>query len=91
MNTILKKTIGLTLVLGLAFSLNAQKFNYGIKAGSNFSVQSETGDIYNNDDIKAGFHVGAFGNYSITEKFKLQTEVNYDQKGSEYDNVYKYV
>ncbi len=94
MNAILKKTIGITLALGLAFSLNAQKFNYGIKAGSNFSVQSETGNIYNNNVIKAGFHVGAFGNYSITENFKLQTEVNYDQKGSEYENVtntYEYI
>ena len=94
MNTILKKTIGLTLLMSLAFSLTAQKFNYGIKVGSNFAVQSETGDLYNNNDIKIGLHVGAFGNISITENFKLQTEINYDQKGSytdEITNSYDYI
>lgn len=90
MNTIIKKTIGLALTLGLAFSLNAQKFNYGIKAGSNFAVQSKTGDLYNNEDIKTGFNVGAFGNLSLSENFKLQTEVNYNQKGSEYENITNY-
>lgn len=94
MNTLIKKITGIGLVLSLAFSVNAQKINYGIKAGSNFSVQSEAGDLYNNDDIRTGLHFGAFGNYSLSEKFKLQTEINYDQKGSKYDNVtnsYEYI
>jgi len=94
MNTILKKTIGLALVTSLTLSLSAQKFNYGIKAGSNFAVQSETGDLYNNDDIKIGFSAGVFGNLSLTENLKLQTELNYDQKGSYSDkitNTYDYI
>jgi hypothetical protein len=94
MNTIITKTIGITLIVLLAFSANAQKFNYGIKAGSNFAVQSKAGDLYNNNDVYVGLHFGAFGNYSLSESFKLQTEVNYNQKGSAYDNItnnYEYV
>ena len=94
MNTLIKKIIGIGLVLSLTFSVNAQKFSYGIKAGSTFAVQSETGNLYNNDDIKAGLHFGALGSLSLTDKLKLQTEVNYEQKGSAYDNItnsYEYI
>ena len=94
MNTIVAKIIGISLAVGLTFSASAQKLNYGIKAGSNFAVQSETGDLYNNEDIKIGLHFGAFGNLSLSDNFKLQTEINYEQKGSAYDDVtnsYEYI
>ncbi len=75
--------ITLTVVLlSTIIGLNAQSFKYGVQAGSNFSVQSQIGDYYNNSDIRTGLHAGVFGNYSFNESITLQTEVSYDQKGS---------
>ena len=80
--------ITLTLVLILAFgSLTAQNFNLGIKAGTNFAVQSPIADYYNNEDIRVGWHAGVFGNYSFNENLGLQAELNYDQKGSVTNDV----
>lgn len=86
MNNLSKLTVLVGAVL-MSTSLMAQDFNYGVQGGANFAVQSSIGDIYDNDDIRSGFSAGAFVNYSFTEKFSLQTEINYDQKGSKYDNI----
>jgi len=81
MKTIKKITLTIALISGI-ISLNAQNFKAGIQAGTNFSVQSQIGDYYNNSDIRTGLHAGIFGNYSLNESLYLQTEVMYDQKGS---------
>jgi len=80
------KTIG-KVVMSLIFLsatliLNAQKMNYGIQAGSNFAVQSQIGDYYNNEDIRIGWHAGVYAKYSLINKIAIQAEVNYDQLGS---------
>lgn len=86
--------LGLMLLfLGFVTELSAQKFHYGASLGTNFSVQSETGDLYNNDGIKTGLHAGIFGKMSIGKRVSLQTEINYEQKGSVNDgltNTYSY-
>jgi hypothetical protein len=86
MKTMKQITIAISLLLAFG-QLNAQKLSYGIQAGANFAVQSSIGDLYNNDDIRVGYQAGGFGNYSLTDNFSLQTEVNYTQIGSQNDEV----
>lgn len=87
MKNLFKKVM---LVLFVAFetvSINAQELHYGVKAGTNFSMQSQIGDFYNNDEIRTGLHAGIFGKYQISDRVYLQSEINYDQKGSSDKNI----
>lgn len=70
-----------------SFSLQAQDLKYGVKIGSNFATQSNAGGLYDNEDINTGLHAGIFANLSLNERIKLQTEINYDQKGSAGKNI----
>jgi len=81
MKTLKIKSLVIALSLLISFSINAQDFHYGIKAGTNFAVQSEIASYFNNSDIRTGLSVGAFGNMDLNNWFSLQTEINYDQKG----------
>jgi hypothetical protein len=86
MNTIIKITSCLVLLSSTLF-VNAQKLSFGVQAGTNFSVQSQIGDYYNNEDILIGLHAGIFTNYALGNKTSLQAEMNYDQLGSKNETV----
>jgi hypothetical protein len=64
-------------------AVNAQNLSFGIQAGTNFSVQSQISDYYNNSDIRTGLHAGIFSRYDLSQHFSLQAEINYDQLGSQ--------
>jgi len=90
----IKTSLLLASVLLISMSLQAQKVHYGIKAGVNLAVQSEIADYFQNNNIRPGLNVGAFGNYSINDQMQLQLEANYDQKGGktdEYTAKYDYL
>ncbi|MDA3892903.1 MAG: porin family protein [Salinivirgaceae bacterium] len=92
MNRISRLTVAAGVVF-LSRNIQAQNVNYGVQVGSNFAVQSDIGGIYDNDEIKPGLNIGVFGSYSLTDKFSLQTEFSYDQKGSgneDFSNHYNY-
>lgn len=91
MNKLKVKSLVVALAVLLGFSAQAQNqnFNYGIKAGANFSVQSEIAEYFSNEGIKPGLSVGAFGNINVNNWLGLQAEVNYDQKGSKEDGITK--
>lgn len=75
----MKKTFFTTLVLGLlAISANAQYF--GIKGGLNFSNLYI--DEADDNNLRTGYHVGAYINLPITQGFAVQPEVLYSTKGS---------
>ncbi|MBP7172702.1 MAG: PorT family protein [Cloacibacterium sp.] len=57
----------------------AQKF--GVKAGTNISTISTDG--YDETKAKMGFYAGAFYNIPVTEMFRIQPEVIYNNLGSE--------
>lgn len=93
MKTMKQITIAISLLLAFG-QMSAQKLSYGLQGGANFAVQSSIGDLYNNDDVRVGFQAGGFGNYSFSDNFSLQTEVNYTQNGSqneEVKNSYDYI
>lgn len=87
MKTIKMKAVLIMISVILAVSVNAQELHYGIKAGTNFAVQSQVADYADNSEIRVGFTAGAFGNYSISNTFSLQAEINYEQKGGKTDEV----
>lgn len=87
MKTLKFRTLTLVMSLLVGMSVYAQDFHYGINAGTNFAVQSDIADYYNNENIRTGLHVGIFGNMPLSKSFLLQTEINYDQKGEKLDNV----
>ncbi len=80
------KSTVLAIALLAAVSSYAQDFHYGVKIGSNFAVQSEIANYFDNNNIRTGLSVGAFGNMGINNWLSLQTEVNYDQKGGKTQN-----
>jgi len=79
----------IVLALLVAFSMpaHAQKFHYGVKAGSNFAVQSGIAEYYDNNNIRVGWHAGLMGSYQLRDNMMLQTEVNYEQEGAHTDNL----
>jgi len=55
--------------------------NFGVKAGMNLETQSELGQLWNNNEIRAGFLVGGSAEYILSNRLSIQTEVNLLQKG----------
>lgn len=82
------KTKGLILSGILLFTLisssNAQ-IKFGIKEGLNLSTQSELGMLWDNNDIKTGFTLGATFDYRFHDVISLQTELNYKTEGLAYE------
>lgn len=79
----------LTLVAMVAFvmPMQAQNFHYGVKAGTNFAVQSGIAEYFNNSNIRVGLHAGLAGSYDLGNKTMLISELNYDQAGSHSSSV----
>lgn len=94
MKTMKMRTISLFVALMLTVGAMAQEFHYGVNAGTNLAVQSEIADYYHNDQIRAGLHAGLTGRLAWENGFELQTELNYEQKGSksdDYTSKYDYI
>lgn len=87
MKTINLKSLTIALALLISMNVGAQNFHYGVKAGANFAVQSEIASYFENDNIRTGLSVGAFGNYDINDWFSVQAEANYDQKGAKSESI----
>jgi hypothetical protein len=79
----MKKIIILSICLIIGFSqAQAQKLSGGIKGGLNLSnLSGDTNDALSETDSRLGFHAGFFLNYQIIEKWSLQPELTYSQKG----------
>lgn len=74
------KKVLLSAVAVMAFmSVSAQETRFGVKAGANLSTF--TGDV---EDAKSlvGFHVGAFAEIKLTDKFAVQPEILFSTQGA---------
>ena len=75
------KKILLSAVALMAFGLTtqAQEIKFGVKAGVNFATLG--GDI---EDVssRTGFHVGAVGEFMLSEQFSIQPELIYSMQGA---------
>ena len=61
------------------------QMRFGLKAGMNLETQSELGQLWDNDEINAGFFLGGTAEYALNNTLSLQTEVNFQQKGKKYN------
>lgn len=79
-----KKNILIVSLILLTTMVNAQ-IKFGIKEGINFSTQSELGMLWDNNDVKTGFTLGATFDYRFHKTISLQTEINYKREGLAYE------
>lgn len=69
------------LLIGIT-TINAQESRYGIRIGANLSSISSddiTGDL---DKNRIGVVVGFFADYALTQKLRLQPELQYSGQGN---------
>jgi hypothetical protein len=80
------KAVFLSLIL-ISTSAYGQMSRFGLKGGLNLS--NMTVDNSSDKTLKAGFHVGTFGKFEITDVFAIQPEFLYSTKGftNTYDNI----
>ena len=80
----MKKSFLFGVLFLIPFVIQAQGIGLGIKAGANFANQAVT-DI----DIKTvtDFHLGAYVNLNLSDKFGITPEVLYSAYGSDWENV----
>jgi len=80
----MKTRILITLFLCSPLFLLAQGIGVGIKAGANFAN-------YSSDDVETesatSYHVGAYANFKLSEKFGITPEVLWSSQGGDIDNV----
>ncbi|HSD13015.1 MAG TPA: porin family protein [Flavobacterium sp.] len=74
--------LGLFIMFSIA-TVQAQKFNWGLKAGLN--VSSLTGDIENTKSL-AGFNAGLFSEIKVLKLLAIQPEVVYSTQGTAFDD-----
>jgi hypothetical protein len=72
---------GFTVLLFTCQPLQAQ-FKFGVHAAGNLEAQAPWGQLWNNVDLYQGFLIGGFLEYKTGLKLSLQTELNYQKKGS---------
>lgn len=77
-----------TLIIGFNLNSNAQ-VNYGIRAGLNFSAQSERSNLYDGHNYKPGMNLGMGIGYSFNNILSLNAEANYQAKGGKNHNSYE--
>lgn len=87
----MKKRSLVLLTAMLLFSLIgfSQGLHFGFKAGANiFKVDGKSF----NDEFRFGYHIGAFGEIYIVDKFGIQPELLFSQTnyrtGTDFNNVY---
>jgi opacity protein-like surface antigen len=69
------------LMMGLCSSVNSQNLRIGILAGPSFSTVSETGNLYDNDDIRTGISTGIQVNYALHGNWSLRSGLVFEEKG----------
>lgn len=81
----MKKAIFISLVILLSSMLiQGQGVGFGIKGGANFANQ----DIEDIDiETVTDYHIGAYLNLNLSDKFGITPEVLYTAYGSEWDNA----
>ena len=79
------KKIILTAVfaVGALLSTNAQKIEYGAKAGLN--IANLIGDGADGSDSRTSFHIGGMLNYEVSDKFSIQPEIFYSAQGANFE------
>ena len=78
------KKIILAIAILITLSSNAQKINFGIKAGLNISMLTGSKDQIMSSTN--GFFAGALLEFKILEKIALQPELLFSQQGAKFES-----
>ncbi|MCW3161838.1 porin family protein [Chryseobacterium oryctis] len=78
----MKKLLLTAVIAVMGVSMNAQSFNFGLKAGYSLSTLNAKNSDYKYDS-KSSFYAGALAEYKVSSKFALQAELLYSQLGGE--------
>ena len=65
------------MTLAATECVNAQKVNFGVKAGLNLSTWN-----YDDASLRPGFHAGGFATVQFSRMFAVQPEVMYSMEGA---------
>lgn len=68
------------MTLAATECVNAQKVNFGIKAGLNLSTWN-----YDDASLRPGFHAGGFATVQFSRMFAVQPEVMYSMEGAAWE------
>ncbi|MDX9772353.1 MAG: porin family protein [Bacteroidales bacterium] len=71
---------GLTVILFSCQTMQAQ-VRFGIKAGVNIETQSMLGQLWTNQNVRAGFIAGGTLEFIVNDQLSFQTELDIQQKG----------
>ena len=71
------------LFLGICITSNAQESKYGFRIGANLSSISSDDIVGELDESRIGVVVGFFADYALTEKFRIQPELQYSEQGND--------
>lgn len=75
----MKNLLSIIIVLFLGTSVFAQKADFGVKFGANFSSVSDASRLSN----KTGFHGGLFAGFKLGRKVGIQADLVYSQQGAD--------
>ena len=78
------KKIILAIAILITLSSNAQKINFGIKAGLNMSILTGSKDQIMSSTN--GFFAGALLEFKILEKIALQPELLFSEQGAKFQS-----
>lgn len=80
----MKKIIFAGILTVMGFALHAQKAQFGLKGGVNFStLEYET---HEENEMKSGFHVGGLVHIHVSRNFAVQPELVFSSQGSEFND-----
>ncbi|MDR2885357.1 MAG: PorT family protein [Rikenellaceae bacterium] len=93
----MKKLVTLATVLAMSVSVVSAQFTYGVKAGPNFAnltnadtfadfmaagLAEEGFDATFDAKMRTSFHIGAFGEYKVSDLFSVAAELLYSGQGA---------
>ncbi len=84
----MKKIILMTvafLAFGFANAQDKKEMSFGVKGGLNVSTITNVNDVGVSSSALIGFHIGAFGEFMILDKFAIQPELLYSAQGVSLD------
>ncbi|MDO5106118.1 porin family protein [Capnocytophaga sp.] len=85
-----------TVIVASIFTAQAQEIKFGARAGVNFSTVSDKESAYDeysslNAEVetgfKTGFHIGAFAEFGLSDRFFIEAGLAYSQQGATLKSV----
>ncbi len=77
----IRNLILLYILLISVTAMNAQEYNFGVRAGQNYSTVLGDNEEGETKGYSSGFHFGINFYYNFTDNFSLRTELMYIQNG----------